>query len=166
MNPDHYRSDIDGLRAIAVVSVIVFHLKSSLLPGGFVGVDIFFAISGYLITKNIAEGMEAGRFSIIEFYRRRIKRIAPVMLTVIASVLCIGYLVLLPEELVALAKSAIWSVGSLANVYFWHEVDTEYFATASSQLPLLHLWSLGVEEQFYLIWPLLLIDLAPEKWSS
>jgi peptidoglycan/LPS O-acetylase OafA/YrhL len=157
MNPGHYRSDIDGLRAIAVVSVIIFHLKSSLLPGGFVGVDIFFAISGYLITKNIAEEMGSGKFSIVEFYRRRIKRIAPVMLTVIASVLSIGYLVLLPEELVALAKSAFWSVGSLANVYFWHEVDTEYFATASSQLPLLHLWSLGVEEQFYLLWPLLLM---------
>ena len=152
-----YRRDIDGLRAIAVLAVILFHLNAQLLPGGFVGVDIFFVISGYLITKNIATELGAGHFSLVEFYRRRIKRIAPVMLTVISCVLLVGYLVLLPEELAAMAKSAFWSVGSLANVYFWHEVDTEYFATASAQLPLLHLWSLGVEEQFYLAWPLLLM---------
>lgn len=154
---ERYRRDIDGLRAIAVLAVIAFHLNTKLLPGGFVGVDIFFVISGYLITKNIATELGAGKFSLLEFYRRRIKRIAPVMLAVIACVLWVGYLVLLPEDLVAMAKSAFWSVGSLANVYFWHEVDTEYFAPASVQLPLLHLWSLGVEEQFYLLWPLLLM---------
>lgn len=154
---ERYRRDIDGLRAVAVLAVILFHLNTHLLPGGFVGVDIFFVISGYLITKNIATELGAGHFSLVEFYRRRIKRIAPVMLTVIACVLLAGYLVLLPEDLAAMAKSAFWSVGSLANVYFWHEVDTDYFAATSAQLPLLHLWSLGVEEQFYLAWPLLLM---------
>ncbi len=139
-----------------MLTVIFFHMKAQLIPGGFVGVDIFFVISGYLITKNITQELSAGQFSLIEFYRRRVKRIVPVMLAVICCALLVGYFVLLPEDLVAMAKSAIWSVGSLANVFFWREADTDYFAIASSQLPLLHLWSLGVEEQFYLVWPVML----------
>jgi peptidoglycan/LPS O-acetylase OafA/YrhL len=152
-----YRPDIDGLRAIAVLAVISYHVRAHVLPGGFTGVDIFFAISGYLITFNIATELRAGNFSLLEFYRRRVKRIMPVMLTVIAVVILTGYLVLLPEDLAAMAKSAVWSLGSMANVFFWRETDTGYFAIASAQLPLLHLWSLGVEEQFYLLWPLLLL---------
>lgn len=151
-----YRRDIDGLRALAVMAVVLFHINAHWLPGGFVGVDVFFVISGYLITRNIVTDLDGARFTLAEFYLRRIKRIVPVMLTVLAFTLLAGYFVLLPEDLEALAKSAVWSVASLANVYFWREVNTDYFATESAQLPLLHLWSLGVEEQFYLFWPLLL----------
>ncbi len=152
-----YRPDIDGLRAIAVLAVIIFHINPALIPGGFAGVDIFFVISGYLITGHMAGELSSGRFSLAEFYRRRIKRIAPAMLVVVAATLLAGIALLLPEDLTALAKSSVWSVASLANVYFWREVNTDYFAPGSESLPLLHLWSLGVEEQFYLLWPLLLM---------
>ena len=152
-----YRPDVDGLRAVAVLSVIFFHLSKPLLPGGFLGVDIFFVISGYLITRNILQGVELGTFSILEFYRRRIKRIAPVMLVVVAFTLIASQLLQLPEDARTTAKSAVFSLASLANVYFWKFQDTSYFAIDSSQIPLLHLWSLGVEEQFYLIWPALLL---------
>lgn len=152
-----YRPDVDGLRAVAVLSVIVFHLNKPLLPGGFLGVDVFFVISGFLITRNILQEMERGTFSIAEFYRRRVKRIAPVMLAVVAATLLTSQLLLLPEDARNTAKSAAFSVASLANVYFWRYEDRSYFAVDSGQLPLLHLWSLGVEEQFYLLWPLLLL---------
>ena len=151
-----YRADIDGLRAIAVLSVIVFHLNAALLPGGFVGVDVFFVISGYLITGNIVQELNSGRFSLLEFYRRRVKRIAPAMLVVTGAVLLAAYLLMLPEQMRDTGKSAVFSLASLANVYFWLYQDTGYFAQSSLELPLLHLWSLGVEEQFYLVWPLLL----------
>ncbi len=152
-----YRGDIDGLRAIAVLSVIVFHIDAALLPGGFVGVDVFFVISGYLITGNIVQELNSGRFSLLEFYRRRVKRIAPAMLVVTAVVMLAAYLLMLPEQLRDTGKSAVFSLASLANVYFWLYQDTGYFAQSSLELPLLHLWSLGVEEQFYLLWPLLLV---------
>jgi peptidoglycan/LPS O-acetylase OafA/YrhL len=155
----NYRRDIDGLRAIAVLSVILFHIDRSLLPGGFTGVDIFFVISGFLIIGNIAKEIEGGEFSLAEFYRRRIKRIAPALMVVIAVTLAIAHLLLLPEDARLVAKSAIWSLLSLANVYFWLYQDTGYFAPDSAEAPLLHLWSLGVEEQFYLLWPLLLLAL-------
>lgn len=141
---------------MAVLAVVIFHINAHWLPGGFVGVDVFFVISGYLITRNIVADLDGQRFTLAEFYRRRIKRIVPVMLTVVAATLLAGYCLLLPEDLADLSKSVVWSVASLANVYFWREVNTDYFATESAQLPLLHLWSLGVEEQFYLFWPLLL----------
>lgn len=153
----NYRPDIDGLRAIAVLSVILFHIDKRLLPGGFVGVDIFFVISGFLISLHILQEVESGRFSIAEFYRRRIKRIAPAMLVVVLATLAAAQFVLIPEDAKRTADSALWSLLSLANVYFWLHQDTSYFAAASSELPLLHLWSLGVEEQFYILWPLLLM---------
>lgn len=152
-----YRPDIDGLRAVAVLSVIVFHIDRAWLPGGFVGVDIFFVISGYLISLNILNEMRDGRFSLLEFYRRRVKRIAPAMLVVVFATVLAAHVLLLPEDTERAAESALWSVASLANVYFWTHQDTSYFAAASSELPLLHLWSLGVEEQFYIFWPLLLL---------
>jgi peptidoglycan/LPS O-acetylase OafA/YrhL len=155
--PEGYRPDVDGLRAVAVLSVIIFHLSKQLLPGGFLGVDIFFVISGYLITRNILQGVTRGTFTIGEFYRRRIKRIAPVLLVVVAFTLAASYLLQLPEDFRTTAKSAVFSLASLANVYFWKFQDTSYFAIDSAQIPLLHLWSLGVEEQFYLIWPVLLL---------
>lgn len=153
----NYRPDIDGLRAVAVLSVILFHIDKNLLPGGFVGVDIFFVISGYLISLHIFQELEIGQFSIVEFYRRRIKRIAPPMLLVVFLTLVIAQFILIPEDAERVAESALWSLLSLANVYFWLYQDTSYFAAASSELPLLHLWSLGVEEQFYILWPLLLM---------
>lgn len=153
----HYRPDIDGLRAIAVLAVILFHINKHLVPGGFVGVDVFFVISGYLITGNITKKIYQGNFSISEFYGARVKRIAPALMTVIATVLIAGQILLLPDDSASLAKSAFWSAASMANVYFWIFQDTSYFAISSEQLPLLHLWSLGVEEQFYILWPLALI---------
>jgi peptidoglycan/LPS O-acetylase OafA/YrhL len=156
-----YRTDIDGLRALAVLSVILFHISHSILPGGFVGVDIFFVISGYLISLNLFTEISEKRFSLTNFYYRRVKRIVPVMLVVCLVVTVIAQLFMIPEDAEDTARSAFWSLFSLANVYFWLNQDTSYFASASEELPLLHLWSLGVEEQFYLIWPVLLMILIP-----
>lgn len=152
-----YRPDIDGLRAVAVLSVIAFHLSGDLLPGGFVGVDVFFVISGYLITGHILRDIEAGIFSVAEFYRRRIKRIAPALLVVVAATMIAAQFLLIPEDADQAARSAVWGLASMANVYFWLFQDHSYFAQDVHQLPLLHLWSLGIEEQYYLLWPLLLL---------
>jgi peptidoglycan/LPS O-acetylase OafA/YrhL len=152
-----YRPDVDGLRAVAILSVILFHLRTGLLPGGFVGVDIFFVISGFLITRNICREIAAGKFSVREFYRRRVKRIAPAMLAVVLVTLIAAELLMLPADALATARSAVFSLLSMANVYFWHFQDSGYFATDTAHAPLLHLWSLGVEEQFYIAWPLLLM---------
>ena len=151
-----YRADIDGLRAIAVLAVMIFHARDSVLPGGFIGVDIFFVISGYLISKHIAAEVADGRFSLFEFYRRRIRRIVPMMMVVVAATLAASLLLMTPDDARAVAKSAVWSIASMANIYFWRDLDTGYFANSSAEVPLLHLWSLGVEEQFYFLWPLLL----------
>ena len=149
-----YRSDIDGLRAIAVLSVILFHINKTWIPGGFLGVDIFFVISGYLITLIlIKEVDETRKINIINFYKRRIKRIMPALLFVLIPTFLTGFLILAPDDLLALSKSMIWSFFSAANIYFFSSIDTGYFAEGSSELPLLHLWSLGVEEQFYILWP-------------
>jgi len=152
-----YRYDIDGLRAIAVLSVVLFHIDPNWIPGGFIGVDMFFVISGFLITSIIQRQMQTGKFSFREFYRRRILRILPAATLVIAATLIVGQFVMLPDDLNTLAKSAaaaqLWS----ANIYFTFFLDTGYFADASILQPLLHLWSLGVEEQFYLFWPVALL---------
>ncbi|WP_438998617.1 acyltransferase family protein [Variovorax beijingensis] len=152
-----YRPEIDGLRAIAVLSVLLFHVNSEWVPGGFVGVDIFFAISGYLITSIVFRDVVAGRFSFARFYKRRILRIAPAYFAVTIATLAAGFVLLLPEDLLDLAKSALWSTFSVPNVYFWKFLDTSYFAADTNQVPLLHLWSLGVEEQFYFLWPAMLL---------
>ena len=153
----NYRPDIDGLRAIAVLSVIFYHLGKRWLPGGFVGVDVFFVISGFLITSHILEEVNRGQFSLAAFYSRRIKRIAPAMLVVVGVTLLAAKLLMLPDDAAAAAKSGVWSLSSLANVFFWRHQGTGYFAAQGEDLPLLHLWSLGVEEQFYILWPLLLL---------
>lgn len=158
-----YRPDIDGLRAIAVLSIVLFHVDATWLPGGFVGVDIFFVISGYLITGNLLKAMQPGTFSFTDFYRRRIKRIMPAMLFVTLISLVAGQFILLPDDLNKLAESAIASALSAANVYFTYFLDTSYFAPETAHQPLLHLWSLGVEEQFYLIWPAALLALYKMK---
>jgi peptidoglycan/LPS O-acetylase OafA/YrhL len=150
-----YRPDIDGIRAFAVLAVIAYHINKFLLPAGFVGVDVFFVISGYLISAHIFASAARQQFSYLDFYFRRIRRIAPAMLLVLTVTLLLSQLLFLPEDAKGAAKSAVWSLGSLANVYFWLYQDAGYFAASSHTLPLLHLWSLGVEEQFYLIWPVI-----------
>ena len=150
-----YRPDIDGLRAVAVMSVLLYHFGIvGALSGGFTGVDIFFVISGFLITSLIVSDLRAGGFSLLAFYERRIRRIFPAMLVVLAVSLVAGYFFLLPGDYTSLGDSAAFSAASLANWYFLQ--NTGYFDRTADLLPLLHMWSLSVEEQFYLVWPPLL----------
>lgn len=151
-----YRPDIDGMRAIAVLGVVLFHIEHSLIPGGYAGVDIFFVISGYLITLLIYKQMGEGTFSFADFYQRRINRIAPALFVVIACVGGLGLLLLSPSDLVRLSKSALYASFGVSNVFFWREYGS-YFSSGIDEAPLLHTWSLGVEEQFYFIWPLILL---------
>ncbi|QKE65455.1 acyltransferase [Aquipseudomonas campi] len=156
----NYRPDIDGLRAIAVLAVVLFHIDANLIQGGFAGVDIFFVISGFLITGNIIKDAGSAQgFSWTEFYRRRALRILPVLFVVLLATLLVGHFILLPEDLSSLSYSSLAAVFSAANVYFTYFLDTSYFADDSNLQPLLHLWSLGVEEQFYLFWPVILLAL-------
>jgi peptidoglycan/LPS O-acetylase OafA/YrhL len=149
-----YRPEVDGLRAIAVISVILCHLGTGAFAGGYVGVDIFFVISGFLITQVIVEDLRAGTFSIANFYERRIRRIVPALVAVCACCTAVAVVVLLPEELTAYAASLLAATFSLSN--FWFANLTGYFDPAAATQPLLHTWSLGVEEQFYVVFPLLL----------
>lgn len=149
-----YRPEIDGLRALAIVPVFMFHLRLG-FSGGFVGVDVFFVISGFLITGIIRRGLENETFSLAEFWERRIRRIFPALFVVVASTLAVGYWVLLPNELEELGKSSVAQALLLANVYFW--LDNDYFAGPADFKPLLHTWSLAVEEQLYLFFPLALV---------
>ncbi len=151
---DDYRPDIDGLRAVAVLSVVGFHAFPTVIPSGFMGVDVFFVISGFLITTIILNGLATDRFSFIDFYSRRIKRIFPALLLVMAISFVIGWFVLLPEELKQLGKHISAGAGFGSNFVLLNE--SGYFDNLSDTKPLLHLWSLGVEEQFYLIWPFIL----------
>jgi peptidoglycan/LPS O-acetylase OafA/YrhL len=150
-----YRPDIDGLRAVAVAVVIAYHAFPKFLTGGFIGVDVFFVISGYLITQLVLTSLQAGTFRLAEFYRRRMRRIVPALLLVMMTCCLFGWLLLLPSELQSLGKSMSWSAPFLANLYFAR--NGGYFDKAADLNPLLHLWSLGVEEQFYLVWPVLLM---------
>jgi len=150
-----YREDIDGLRAIAVLSVVIFHAFPKLLPGGFIGVDVFFVISGFLITGIILEELKNDSFSLIGFYKRRIKRIFPALITILIFVLAIGWLILLPEDYSQVGLHAGVSGLFVTNFVLFQELG--YFNNDSITKPLLHLWSLAVEEQFYLFWPLVLI---------
>lgn len=149
-----YRPDIDGLRAFAVLSVLAFHAFPGAAPGGFAGVDVFFVISGFLISGIILGELGRGTFSIAEFYRRRVRRIFPALLLVLAASLAIGWRVLLPDEFRQLGKHIAAGAGFVSNLALWRE--SGYFDTSAALKPLLHLWSLGVEEQYYLAWPLLL----------
>lgn len=160
MPPPIYYPHIDGLRALAVLAVVVYHAFPAALPGGFVGVDIFFVISGYLITGILFRAFDAGSFSLAGFYARRVRRIFPALLLVMAATLAFGWLVLLPEELSQLGRHAAGGAGFVSNLLSWQEVS--YFDNSAESKPLLHLWSLGVEEQFYIAWPLLLWLLA--RW--
>lgn len=150
-----YRPDIDGLRAVAVLSVVFFHAFPEVLKGGFIGVDIFFVISGYLISSILFGSLKRGTFSFREFYTRRILRIFPALVVVLAVCWFIGWLALLPDEFRQLGKHMAGGAGFVSNLLFWQEAG--YFDTSAETKPLLHLWSLGVEEQFYIIWPCLLL---------
>lgn len=151
-SPPAYRADIDGLRAVAVGMVMAFHAFPEWLPGGFIGVDVFFVVSGFLITTLILENIDSRSFSIADFYARRIRRIFPSLLVVMASCWLFGGFALLPDEYRALGKHIAGSALFIPNFLFWGE--SGYFDYAAETKPLLHLWSLGIEEQFYLLWPL------------
>ena len=150
-----YRPDVDGLRALAIVPVVAFHAFPSVAPGGFVGVDVFFVISGYLISSIIFGGLERGRFSLEEFYVRRIKRIFPALTLVLIACLIWGWFALFSDDYALLGKHSAGGAGFIANFLYWNEAG--YFDVASDTKPLLHLWSLGIEEQFYLVWPSLVL---------
>lgn len=159
-----YVPEIDGLRAIAVISVILFHLGFNTVSGGYVGVDIFFVISGYLITKIIALDIERQRFSYFSFMMRRIARLYPALaVTLIISVLA-GFLLMAPAHYKTLSHSTITAFLSISNFEFWR--GTGYFDTSSETNPLLHTWSLGVEQQFYFVWPLLLLLIYNTRRSA
>lgn len=149
-----YRSDIDGLRAVAVLLVVIFHAAPNLFASGFIGVDIFFVISGYLITKIIFSDLDKSRFTVAQFYVKRIKRIFPSLLLVLLSCWLIGWFVLLEAEYQQLGKHILAGASFISNFVLWNE--SGYFDTNSELKPLLHLWSLSIEEQFYLFWPLVL----------
>jgi len=153
-----YRADVDGLRAVAVLSVVFYHFSRTALPGGYLGVDMFFVISGFLITSIIWREVQGREFSIVRFYDRRIRRIMPALLLLLVPVTVVAVVLLLPADLVGYGRSLLATLAFAANIYFWR--DTNYFSRAAEEKPLLHLWSLGVEEQFYILFPLLLALLA------
>lgn len=156
-----YRPDIDGLRAIAVSAVIAFHAFPQWASGGFVGVDIFFVISGFLISSIILKSSATGKFSVLDFYARRIKRIFPALIVIFTSCLIAGWMLLFPDELKQLGKHVFSASFFALNFTLWSEAG--YFDNASELKPLLHLWSLSIEEQFYTLWPITLLFLVKHK---
>jgi peptidoglycan/LPS O-acetylase OafA/YrhL len=155
MKTDSYRPDIDGVRAIAVLVVVLYHAQFAAFSGGYVGVDVFFVISGFLITRLVRDEIRAGTFSFARFYERRARRLFPAMFFTFLVSSGGAYLVLTPEYLRNFGGSLLYSALSLSNVFFW--LETGYFDLAAHTKPLLHMWSLSVEEQFYLFWPALLV---------
>lgn len=155
-----YRQDIDGLRALAVGAVVINHAFPEMVPGGFIGVDVFFVISGYLITRIIVEEIMMQRFSIINFYERRIRRIFPALIIVLLSTIGVGTFLLYNAEFVSLGTQILAGSGFVSNIILYQQVD--YFGDLANNQPLLHLWSLGIEEQFYIFWPII-IWLAAKK---
>jgi peptidoglycan/LPS O-acetylase OafA/YrhL len=149
-----YRADIDGLRGIAVLLVVGFHAFPAWVNGGFTGVDVFFVISGFLISTIIFGSLARDSFSVAEFYSRRIRRIFPALLLILIASSVFGWLVLLPDDYKQLGKQIAGGAGFVSNFVLWNE--SGYFDNAAETKPLLHLWSLGIEEQFYIIWPSLL----------
>ncbi|TPE48401.1 acyltransferase family protein [Amaricoccus solimangrovi] len=156
-----YRAEIDGLRALAILPVVAFHAGLERLSGGFTGVDVFFVISGFLITTIILGEIEdpsGDRFSILEFYKRRVLRILPALAVVLAATVLAAWAIMLPNEFRAAGRSVVATALFLSNVYFWR--TSGYFAATAELKPLLHTWSLAVEEQFYVFFPLMLVFVA------
>jgi peptidoglycan/LPS O-acetylase OafA/YrhL len=158
-----YRSEIDGLRALAVVPVILFHAGVTLFSGGFVGVDVFFVISGYLITTVIIQDLDTGKFSIVSFYERRARRILPALFLVVIISAVAAWFFLGPLDGKKFAQSILGVITFTSNIMFW--LDDGYFESASELKPLLHTWSLAVEEQYYLFFPLLLMWVYRYAWK-
>ncbi|MBE2404030.1 acyltransferase, partial [Klebsiella pneumoniae] len=155
MQAVRYRPEIDGLRAVAVLSVIIFHLNNRWLPGGFLGVDIFFVISGFLITGIILSEIQNGSFSFRDFYTRRIKRIYPAFIAAVSLASVIASQIFLYEDFNQMRKTVELSAVFLSNIYLGFQQG--YFDLSADENPVLHIWSLAVEEQYYLLYPLLLI---------
>jgi len=155
MTSIRYRADIDGLRAIAVAAVIGFHAFPGAVPGGFVGVDVFFVISGFLISGIIWRNLERGTFSFLEFYRGRVRRIVPALIVVLASIWAAGWFLLPAADYEALGRHLLAAAFFASNIVLRHEAG--YFDGSADLKPLLHLWSLAIEEQFYLVWPAILV---------
>jgi peptidoglycan/LPS O-acetylase OafA/YrhL len=151
-----YRPEIDGLRAVAVLPVVFYHADVTGFPGGYIGVDVFFVISGFLITQLIWPECEQGRFSIVRFYERRARRILPALFAVTAFSWIVAYYLFLNSDLLDFSNSLIATMAFLSNVFFFLG-DLKYFADAEEVKPLLHTWSLAIEEQFYILYPLLLL---------
>ena len=158
-----YRPDIDGLRAIAVLLVLIHHAFPKVLPGGFIGVDLFFVISGYLISTIIFQNVEQGTFSFSDFYARRIKRIFPALTLVLIASLVYGWFQLMPSDYKQLGKHTLAGAAFVSNFAFWNE--SGYFDSGSKLKPLLHLWSLGIEEQYYIFWPLIALFAWKKKYN-
>ena len=156
-----YRPDIDGLRAISILLVVGYHAQPWLVPGGFIGVDIFFVISGFLITRIILSQVKTRTFSPMDFYSRRIRRIFPALIVVLAVTYLIGWFVLLPDGFSMLGESIAAGVAFVSNLFQLRQAS--YFAPDATENPLLHLWSLGIEEQFYIFWPLALLIMFGSK---
>ncbi len=154
---------LEGYRALAILAVLLFHLDKTLLPGGYLGVDLFFVISGFIITKGIIRERAAGTFKLSTFYTKRFRRLFPALLVTTLITLIFSYFILSPERYADTGKSAIFSLFSLANINFWMEAG--YFDAASTTKPLLHMWSLSVEEQFYVFWPFIIVLFAPKNWK-
>jgi peptidoglycan/LPS O-acetylase OafA/YrhL len=159
-----YRPDIDGLRALAVLPVLIFHAFPQAVPAGFYGVDIFFVISGYLITGIVHQQMLSKTFSIADFYKRRIRRIFPALITVVLVTFLVAYFILPPRELKSLGTNIAGGAVFAQNFILLGQVG--YFDLAAEEKPLLHLWSLGIEEQYYIVWPLLLMMIGSWRWRS
>jgi peptidoglycan/LPS O-acetylase OafA/YrhL len=158
-----YNPAIDGLRALAILPVMLFHAYPSYTPGGFIGVDVFFVISGFLISSLIFEGLVHKSFRISSFYAARVRRIFPALLVVLIFVLVTSWWLTFPNELMRVGQQVSASSAFAANIYLWSQA--EYFSPAATTFPLLHLWSLGVEEQFYALWPLMIILLWRRAWT-
>lgn len=152
-----YRADIDGLRAVAVLPVILHHAGWAPFSGGFFGVDVFFVISGFLITGIVADELAEGRFSIARFYERRARRILPALLVVMGASLAAAQVLMTPPQIEEVSRSILATLAFASNLFFWSEVG--YFDAAAGAKPLLHTWSLAVEEQFYIVFPLVLMAL-------